>query len=212
VAARTAREGARPSDQAPGTVEDTAEQVTSRGVCGIPIREDLSDPDQVGALFRRVAQEQRRLDVFANAAWGPQCMPVWSKPFWELDLTLWSETLSTCNGCWLASVNAAKLMIEQVRGMTVQVTDNLYPDPSAYRGQILYDLGHEFINRLVLNLSLGLIKSNVAIVGLNPGFMRTERVLMHMKTEALKKPFRFDFSESLEYIGMNILDAPIFLR
>ena len=38
-------------------------------------------------------------------------------------------------------------------------------------------------------------------MGLNPGFMRTERVLMHMTTEAIKKQFRFDLSESVEYIG-----------
>jgi NAD(P)-dependent dehydrogenase (short-subunit alcohol dehydrogenase family) len=44
-------------------------------------------------------------------------------------------------------------------------------------------------------------KSNVTVVGLNPGFMRTERVLMHMTTEAVKKQFRFDLSESVEYVG-----------
>jgi NAD(P)-dependent dehydrogenase (short-subunit alcohol dehydrogenase family) len=44
-------------------------------------------------------------------------------------------------------------------------------------------------------------KAKIAVVGLNPGFMRTERVLMHMKTEARKKQFRFDLSESPEYIG-----------
>lgn len=44
-------------------------------------------------------------------------------------------------------------------------------------------------------------KLKIAVVGLNPGFMRTERVLMHMTTDALKKQFRFDLSESPEYIG-----------
>ena len=34
-----------------------------------------------------------------------------------------------------------------------------------------------------------------------PGFMRTERVLMSVTTEELKKFFRFDLSESPEYIG-----------
>jgi hypothetical protein len=36
-------------------------------------------------------------------------------------------------------------------------------------------------------------------VGMNPGFMRTERVLMHMKDEATRRRFRFDLSESPEY-------------
>jgi len=50
-------------------------------------------------------------------------------------------------------------------------------------------------------MSRELKKSKVAVVGLNPGFMRTERVLMHMATEDIKKQFRFDLSESVEYIG-----------
>lgn len=44
-------------------------------------------------------------------------------------------------------------------------------------------------------------KLNVAIAGLNPGFMRTERVPMAMRMDAIKKQFRFDLSESPEYIG-----------
>jgi len=34
-----------------------------------------------------------------------------------------------------------------------------------------------------------------------PGFMQTERVLRRLKTEALKRQFGFDKSESVEYIG-----------
>jgi NAD(P)-dependent dehydrogenase (short-subunit alcohol dehydrogenase family) len=201
VAARTSKEGPKPEDQAPGSVEETADHVTARGGRGIPVRVDLADPDQVAALFRRVAEEQGRLDILANAAWGPQCMPFWSKPFCDLDLDLWTETISTSSAFWLTSVHAARMMVKQGHGLIVHVTDNLSPDPSAYRGQILYDLGHEFINRLVLNLAESLKQSGVTAVGLNPGFMRTERVLIHMKTEALKKQFRFDLSESPEYIG-----------
>ena len=93
------------------------------------------------------------------------------------------------------------MMVKQQRGIIIHVTDNLRPDPSAYRGQILWDLGHECLNRMVMGMSRELKKSKVAMVGLNPGFMRTERVLMHMTTEAIKKQFRFDLSESPEYIG-----------
>lgn len=48
-------------------------------------------------------------------------------------------------------------------------------------------------------------KFNVTVIGLNPGFMRTERVLMHMKTDAIKKQFRFDLSESVEYVGRAVV-------
>src|SRR5206468_12288012 len=44
-------------------------------------------------------------------------------------------------------------------------------------------------------------KAGFAVVGMNPGFMRTEGVMMYMKDEATKRKFRFDLSESVEYIG-----------
>ena len=41
----------------------------------------------------------------------------------------------------------------------------------------------------------------IAVVTLMPGFMRTERVLMHVKTEEQAKMFRLDRSETPEYLG-----------
>ncbi|MGA2593088.1 MAG: oxidoreductase, partial [Bryobacteraceae bacterium] len=52
VAARTSRNGPKPADGAPGTLEDTAEEVSARGGLGIPIRADLSDEEQKAAVFR----------------------------------------------------------------------------------------------------------------------------------------------------------------
>ncbi|HVP47567.1 MAG TPA: SDR family NAD(P)-dependent oxidoreductase [Bryobacteraceae bacterium] len=201
VAARTSRNGSKRPGGAPGTVEDTAEEVTARGGRGIPIPADLSDEEQVAALFRRVEKDHGHLNVLANSAWGANLMPEWSKPFWNLSAAIWRETIETMSVAWLTSVRAARIMTTQRRGLIIHVTDNLPDDPSGYRGQILHDLGHEFLNRLILGLSQGAKKSKIAVVGLNPGFMRTERVLMHMTTAARKKQFRFDLSETPEYIG-----------
>lgn len=216
VAARSSRNGPKSPDGAPGTVEDTAAEVSARGGQGIPVCANLADDGQVSALFRRIEQERGRLDVLANAAWGPNVMAEWSKPFWELSPYLWPETLETIGVCWLTGVYAARLMAKAKRGLIAHVTDNYYVpegvssggphyDPSAWRGQILHDLGHECINRLIFGMSKYTKKCNVAVVGLNPGFMRTERVLMHMKTEAIKKKFRFDLSETPEYIGRAVV-------
>jgi NAD(P)-dependent dehydrogenase (short-subunit alcohol dehydrogenase family) len=128
-------------------------------------------------------------------------MPVWSKRFWELTSGVWRETLETVSVCWLTSVYAARLMTSQRRGLIIHITDNIHDNPSAHRGQILHDLGHECLNRLIASMSRELKKSKVAVVGLNPGFMRTERVLMYLTTKARKKQFRFDLSETPEYVG-----------
>ena len=201
VAARTSRGGPKPSDGAPGTVEDTAGGVTARGGQGIAVRADLSDEAQVAALFERVWHEHGRLDILANSAWGANFMPFWSKKFWDLDSALWRETLNSISVCWLTSVHAVRLMLKQNSGLIVHVTDNSYPDSSTHRGQILHDMGHECFNRLIKSMSMNTKKSQIAVVGLNPGFMQTERVLMHMSNDAIMKQFRFDLSESPEYVG-----------
>jgi NAD(P)-dependent dehydrogenase (short-subunit alcohol dehydrogenase family) len=201
VAARTSRQGPKPADGVPGTVEDTAEEVCARGGQGIPVRADLGNEKETADLFHRVEHEQGGLDLMVDSAWGANFMPEWSKPFWELSAGIWRDTLGTINAAWLTTVHAARIMVKQRHGLIIHVTDNLHPDTSAYRGQVLWDLGHEFLNRLVTDVSRELKKSKVTVVGLNPGFMRTERVLMHMATEEIKKQFRFDLSESPEYVG-----------
>jgi len=201
IAARTSRTGPPPADGAPGTIEDTAEQVTARGGRGIPVRADLGDEAQAAALFERVEQEHGRLDLLANSAWGINVMTVWSKRFWELTPAMWSDMLNVINAGWFASVYAARMMVKQKHGLILHVTDNFHSKPYAYHGQILWDLGHEYLNRMVLATSHDLRKSRVAVVGLNPGFMRTERVLAHMTSDQVKKQFRFDLSETVEYIG-----------
>ena len=223
IAARSSRNGPKPADGAPGTVEDTAAEVNTRGGEGIAVCADLSNEEQVAALFRRIEDEHGALHVLANAAWGPNVMAEWSRPFWELSPGLWPETLGTIGVCWLTSVYALRLMVKAKRGLIVHVTDNYYmpdddfssagphPNPSAWRGQILHDLGHECLNRLIFGMSRYTKKYNVTMAGVNPGFMRTERVRMHMKTEAIKKQFRFDLSETVEYIGRAVValaDAP----
>ena len=190
VAARTSKD-----------VENVAAEVTARGGCGISVHADLSDEQQAAALFRRIEQEQGRLDVLANSAWSANFMAVWSRPFWELDSGIWRDTLGTVSVCWNTSAQAARLMKGQGRGLIIHVTDNQHDNPSAHRGQIVHDLGHECINRLILSMSRELRKSRIAVVGLNPGFMRTEGVMKQMTTDAIKKRFRFDLSETVEYIG-----------
>lgn len=181
-------------------LEETARQVTARGGVGIAAVVDLSDEAQTGALFARIKAEHGHLHILANSAWAVDAMAEWGNPFWQLSHAIWRDTQMSIAACWLTSSHAARLM-QKGGGLIVHVTDNLQPDESAYRGQILHDLGHESLNRLIRAMSMDGKKSRIAVVGLNPGFMRTERVLERLTSEALKRQFRFDLSESPEYIG-----------
>ena len=221
VTGRTVRGGAAPLDGAPGTIDDTAEAVTARGGVGIPVRVDHTSEAEVGALFERVLREQGRLDVLANAVWGgadvvrnmDDFMALWQAPFWEQPVGSWQHMMGAGPyAYYLASTHAARLMVKQKRGLIVGVTDGIITGVSEdvlkgavvgeYQGQLIWTLAHEVINRLMYGMSAETKKHKVAVVTLMPGFMRTERVQRHLgDNEKMKKMFRYDLSETTEYIG-----------
>ncbi len=212
VLGRTSRGGPKPSDRAAGTIEDTAEEVTDRGGKGIPLRVDCTIDGEVAQAFGRIGREEGRLDVLANAVWGAadsissleDVQSAWGKPFWEQSAQQWPNMMTSGpHAYYLASFYAAQIMARQGSGLIVGVTDGYVEGGSSddHGGQLIWDLAHTTINRLMLGMAHELMTKGIAVITLMPGFMQTERVLQYMTTDELKKMFRFDLSESTEYIG-----------
>ena len=213
---RTRRGGAAPIDGAPGTIDDTAEAVTARGGRGIAVGADCTDDAQVAAVFAQVERDHGAPDVLANAVWGghdafrsaDEWMASMGRPFWEDAGRMWSFTMDAGPRAYLlASAHAARLMATKKRGLITGITDFVFGDPEAppkgdYMPGMLFPIvAHDCINRLMFCLSQEVKKSGIAVVTLMPGFMRTERVERSMTSEKLKKMFRYDLAESVEYIG-----------
>jgi NAD(P)-dependent dehydrogenase (short-subunit alcohol dehydrogenase family) len=208
VTGRTTRSGPKPVDQAPGTIEDTADEVTRRGGLGIPVAIDHTDPAQVEELFARVHQDQGRLDVLACAVWGGNerfTDPVWQQPFWNQPVRVWDECMGAGpQAFWIAAHAASRLMARQGTGLIVAITEPMV-ELTPFSGNLQWDLfehlPHYSLNRLVRVLAYAAHAEGIAIVGLLPGFMKTERVEVHMRDEDLQKRYRYDLAESTEYAG-----------
>src|SRR5438093_11073618 len=70
----------------PGTIDDTAEEVTARGGTGIAVRCDHTDDLQVVALFGRIRRDRARLDLLVNNLWsGYEIAPDSTPSFWDSD-------------------------------------------------------------------------------------------------------------------------------
>ena len=69
VTGRTTVEGSAPS-RLPGTVHETAQQVTRLGGTGIAVPIDAGDDDQIAGLIDRISDEQGSLDILVNSVWG----------------------------------------------------------------------------------------------------------------------------------------------
>src|SRR5881398_583181 len=61
VTGRSVR-GRPTTDNLPGTIEESAEEVTRRGGQGIAVRCDHANQLEVESLFRRIREDQGRLD------------------------------------------------------------------------------------------------------------------------------------------------------
>jgi NAD(P)-dependent dehydrogenase (short-subunit alcohol dehydrogenase family) len=208
VTGRTTRAGPKPADQAPGTIEDTADEVTCRGGHGIPVQVDHADAAQVEGLFARIRRDHARLDILACAVWGGNerfVDPVWKQPFWNQPVRVWDECMGAGpQAFWIAAHAASRLMAEQHAGLIVAISEPMI-ESTPFSGNLQWDLfehlPHYSLNRLVGVLARDGRSAGIAIIGLLPGFMKTERVEMHLPDEETRRQYRYDLAESTEYAG-----------
>ena len=177
--------GGPTTDGVPGTIDETASEVTSRGGRGIAVRCDHTVDADVESLFARIRGDRGRLDVLVNNVWGgyehSECKPLPMAPFWEQSLHQWDGMFTAGVRAHLAASRlAVPLMLPQGRGLIVSTTANLAALP--YLPNIFYDLSKHTISRLVWAMAHELRDRGIAVLAVAPGFMRTERV-----TEAFRR-------------------------
>jgi NAD(P)-dependent dehydrogenase (short-subunit alcohol dehydrogenase family) len=169
----------------PGTIEDTADEVTRAGGVGIPVRCDHTREDEIAALFARVERDHGRLDVLVNNAWGGHeafAMENFSAPFWLQPLEQWDAMIDRGARSHLLTARcAAPLFVRRRAGLIVGVS--FYDRGMYLKGNVFYDLAKALMNRIALAVAEELRPYGVASVAVSPGFMRTELVLGTMHTD-----------------------------
>ncbi|HEY1417404.1 MAG TPA: SDR family oxidoreductase [Myxococcaceae bacterium] len=192
----------------PGTIEDTAEEVTREGGRGIAVRCDHTDAEDVGKLFARVEREQGTLNLLVNNAWGGHeaFTGVFDAPFWEQPLDQWEAMLDRgVRNHLLSSRAAVPLMLRQGRGLIVTTT---FWDRDRYvRGNLLYDLAKAAMNRLAFGMAEELRPRGITSLAVSPGWMRTELILAGHRTDEAHWRERPSLSrtESPRYLGRAVV-------
>ena len=173
----------------PGTIEDTAEQVTARGGRGIAIRCDHTDDAQVDAAFARIRGEQGRLDLLVNNAWsGYEIGPDPALAFWQIEWRHWDLMFTGgLRATAYASRLAAPMMIEAGRGLIVNITWVL----DRPHGHAFYEVVKNATNKLTEQLADDLRPYGVACVAVSPGFMRLERMNLTAEEAAMTESAEF---------------------
>ncbi len=159
---------------------------------------DHTDDDAVAAAFGRVRQEQGRLDILVNSAWGGYERMVeegrftWPAPFWEQPLWRWDAMIGAgVRAAFVASQQAARLMVPAGRGLIVNISTWA---ARKHIGNVLYGVAKAATDKLTADTAHELRPHGVAAVSLYPGLVRTEAVLA-------AGVFDLSNSESPEFIG-----------
>jgi len=191
----------------PGSIDETADEVSRMGGRGIAVRCDHTKEEEVSALFARVEREAGRIDLLVNNAWGGHetFTGVFEAPFWEHPLSNWDSMFDRgVRNHLLASRCAAPLMVRAKKGLIVTTT---FWDRGHYmRGSLFYDLAKASMTRLAFGMAQDLKPHGVASVAVSPGWMRTEFVLAGHKTDEAHWQERPELSrtESPRYVGRAI--------
>lgn len=170
--------------QVPGSIDETAEEVTRAGGSGIAVACDHTDEEQVRALFERVQQERGRLDLLVNNAWGGHETfdGVFQAPFWERPMVHWEAMFGRgVRNHLLSSRLAAPMLVRQGRGLIVTTT--FWDRDRFMHGNLFYDLAKASMTRLAFGMAQELRPHGVASVAVSPGWMRTEFVLAGHQTD-----------------------------
>jgi dehydrogenase/reductase SDR family member 1 len=199
----------------PGTIHETAALVNEAGGKGIALRCDHADDEQVKKVVERITEEQGRLDILVNNAWGGyqpkqrSSKSGFHTPFWKLPPEFW-DTMNTVGvrSHYVASVYAARLMVEQGNGLIVHVSA---PAGGGYSENVAYGVSKATVDRMAADMAHELADKDVAVISLWPGIVATEMIMAKRKDKELKP-----YLESPIYVGRAVaalaLDANILAK
>ena len=159
---------------------------------------DHTHEKSVGRLLEQIADQQGRLDVLVNNAWGGYERMVedgtftWPAPFWEQPVWRWDAMMGAgVRAAFLTSQHAARLMVPARTGVIVNIS---HWAAQKHNGNVIYGVSKAATDKLTADTAHELREHGVAVVSLYPGLVRTEAVLA-------ASVFDLSNSESPEFLG-----------
>jgi NAD(P)-dependent dehydrogenase (short-subunit alcohol dehydrogenase family) len=169
VTGRTVTPGSHPL---PGTVGETAAEITRRGGIGIAVAVDHANDAQVAALFDQVRQEQGRLDILINNALSIPEDLTEPRPFWEKPLSNWEMVDVGVRSNFTAAWHAAKIMVPQKSGLIIAISGYV---GVTYTYGVIFGTCKSAVDRMARDMAIELQPHNIASLSLWQGLTFTER-------------------------------------
>jgi NAD(P)-dependent dehydrogenase (short-subunit alcohol dehydrogenase family) len=202
----------------PETIEETGQLIAAAGGTAASLVVDHEDPASVAELLAGISREQGRLDLLVNDIFGGDTYMEWDKPLWEHDWAGGLRMLQMGVHTHLITARAAiPLMLRTAEthgshGLVVEMTDGTSEANAEFRRNVgfYYDLVKANVERIVKGLNSELENSPVTVVGVTPGWLRSEKMLENFGVseanwrDALEERPGFGISESPAYVARGV--------
>ena len=143
------------------------------GVKAIAIQADVTKPEEVDAMIRRIMEEFGHLDAaFCNAG---ICMNI---PAEEMTYEQWKKVLDiNLTGVFLTSQAAAKVMLKQGKGSIINTASMSAHIVNVPQPQCSYNASKAGVIQLTKSMAVEFAKRGVRVNSISPGYMATELTL-----------------------------------
>lgn len=154
----------------PGTAEETAADIRSRGGKALGLVCDVTNVDEVMAMVGRTIDVYGRVDVLVNNAG----IMVLGETLMDIEPEKWDRSMAAnLRGPYLCCRAVLPTMIEQRRGSIINIGSRMGSDHEQ-GGGVLYSAAKAAVHMFSLCLADEVREYNVAVNILSPGALRTE--------------------------------------
>ncbi|CAB3400182.1 unnamed protein product [Caenorhabditis bovis] len=193
------------------TLQDTAEECRKRGGECHPFYVDHSNMDEVEKFFEEVSNiTNGKLHILVNNAYSAvtKCGSGNTQKFYEREVDLWDEVNNVgLRNHYYCSVYGARMMANTDDECLIINVSSL--GGILYLFNVPYGAGKMAIDRMSADMALELQNSNITVVSIWPGAVRTELIINMLENDAgswgKTENEMFIKGESIEYPGKAVV-------
>jgi NAD(P)-dependent dehydrogenase (short-subunit alcohol dehydrogenase family) len=172
-----------PRDDVPGTISETVQAIEAVGGRALAVKADLLVPTDIDRLARETLSSFGSVDILVNnAAYIDDAM---FETLWEMSVDDWRKTMElNVNAIFALTKAFAPQMRERGHGLIINVSSQAgsrppqgAPIPLPRQGGVgaAYPTSKAAVDQMTSYLGNELREVGVSMIGIDPGFVRTER-------------------------------------